>query len=842
VIAPAAAAFVAGAWLLQQQADLPAAQALLALAFAAVLAAAVAWALVRRSPRADAQASAAMPRAAQILVVGAALALGFAYAGGRAHLRLADALAFADEGRDVVVVGVIDSLPAQLERGQRFEFKVERVETDGVRVPARLALAWYGAGASVLPAERWRFTVRLRRPHGNFNPGGFDLEAWMLERGLRASGYVRTGGSSEPPRRLAAQVADAGANVDRARYRLRAALQQHLAGERYGGVLIALVLGDQRAIAESDWQLFKATGIAHLVSISGLHVTMIAALLALAAAAAWRRSARLLRLAPVQSAAALAGMTAAFAYCLLAGWGVPAQRTFFMLAVVALAMLARLPLAPALTLALAAAVVTLLDPWASSAPGFWLSFGAVAAIFLAMRGREAPSGWRRRLAVATHVQLAVTVALVPLTIALFQHVSLVSPLANALAIPVVSLAVTPLALLGALFVLLPAPLDALAVVCLGLGHLLFAWLAAALHWAAGYAWAAVSLPAPPPWALVFAAAGVLWLLAPRGWSLRWLGAVWLLPLAVWPPARPASGELWVTALDVGQGAAVLLETRERVLLYDTGPRYGSQADAGGRVILPYLRWRGIERLDLIVVSHLDSDHSGGAASLLQALPRTPVATSIDPAHPMLGAAGSISRCAAGEQIAPAADGLELRFLHPPLADYERRRPSNAMSCVLLARFGEHRILLAGDIDAQQEAELLARAPLPALTLLAAPHHGSRHSSSPALIAAAQPRWVLFQAGYRNRFGHPDPQVLARYAAAGAVALRSDHHGALQWRLRADGARQGPPRASRQVDRRYWHNQPARAAFDSQRPADRLPEAADLDAAPPPADPPFALGP
>ena len=819
MIAPVAAAFVAGAWLLQQQADLPAAAALLALAGAAALAAGAAWAQARRSPGAT-------PRAALVAAVGAALALGFAYAGGRAHLRLADALAFADEGRDVVVVGVIDSLPAQVDRGQRFEFAVERAETDGVRVPARLALSWYGAAAAVLPAERWRFTVRLRRPHGNFNPGGFDLEGWMLERGLRASGYVRTA-AAEPPQRLAAQVADAGASVDRARHRLRAALQQQLAGERYGGVLIALVLGDQRAIAESDWQLFKATGIAHLVSISGLHVTMIAALLALAVAAAWRRSARLLRLAPVQSAAALAGMTAAFAYCLLAGWGVPAQRTFFMLAVVALAMLARLPLAPALTLALAAAVVTVLDPWASSAPGFWLSFGAVAAIFLAMRGREAPSGWRQRLAVATHVQLAVTVALVPLTIALFQQVSLVSPLANAVAIPVVSLAVTPLALLGALFVLLPAPLDALALVPLTLGHLLFAWLASALQWAAGFSWAAVSLPAPPPWALVFAAAGVLWLLAPRGWPLRWLGAVWLLPLAVWPPARPAPGELWVTALDVGQGAAVLLETRERRVLYDTGPRYGGQADAGGRVILPYLRWRGIDRLDLIVVSHLDSDHSGGAATLLRALPDTPVATSIDAGQPMLSEAGSVARCAAGESLAAAGDALDLRFLHPAIADYERRRPSNAMSCVLLARFGEQWILLAGDIDARQEAELLARAPLPALTLLAAPHHGSRHSSSPALVAAAQPRWVLFQAGYRNRFRHPDPQVVEAYRAAGARLARSDHHGAVQWRLRLDGA---PPEvfSARQQLRRYWHNQPLMQAGES--------DAAD------PTESPFALQP
>lgn len=803
----ALACFVAGAWVLQQQSELPSAAALaLLLIGAAVAALAVArWSAAGHAARWGRRA----------LLIAVAVALGFAWAGWRAELRMADALDLTDEGRDIVVTGIIDSLPAQLDRGQRFEFAVESVESKGVRVPQRLALSWYGQDAAVVPAERWRFTVRLRRPHGSVNPGGFDLESWMLERNLRASGYVREGNAkTAPPQRLAASVADAGAWVDRVRHHLRLAMQQRLAGERYGGVLVALVLGDQRAIAEADWLMFNATGIGHLVSISGLHITMIAGLAAWLASFLWRRSGRLMARAPAQTAAAVAGMLAAFAYCLLAGWAVPAQRTFFMLAVVAAALLLRLRLAPSLTLALAAAVVTLLDPWSSAAPGFWLSFGAVAAILFALHGQlREPIGWRARLAAAAQVQAAVTIALVPLTIMLFQQVSLVSPLANALAIPVVSIVVTPLALVGAALAVLPAPLDALASLPLWAGQALFALLADLLHGMAGWRWASLALPAPPPWTLPFALAGVLWLLMPRGWPLRWLGLIGLLPLLLWPPARPADDELWVTAIDIGQGSAVLVETRAARLLVDTGPRYNAQADAGGRVILPHLRWRGIDRLDALVVTHLDSDHSGGVVSLLRAMPGTPVITSINPVHPMLRQAGAVQRCAAG--VASDYGELRLTVLHPTAADYAARRSTNAMSCVLLLEFRGFRVLLTGDIPAREEGLMVARGAIGKLTLMSAPHHGSKHSSSAALLAAAPAAEVLVQAGYRNRFGHPDPSVLTRYAQARIPVARSDWGGALQWRMKAGAQPLVTRSAARESMRRYWFNrsgapQPAHA--------------------------------
>jgi competence protein ComEC len=798
-------AFVAGAFLLQQQAALPPPVALIALLVVAPCSAWLGWRLLP---------SALARRALALLAAGA---IGFAYAGLWAQVRLSDALAFAHEGKDVRVVGVVASLPAQLERGQRFEFEVEQVQGEAkgagknaVHVPRRLSLAWYGADVRLRPAERWEFTVRLRRPHGAMNPGGFDLEAWMLERDLRATGYVRDGQLEMAPRRLAERVWQAGPLVDRARDVLRERMQQQLAGTRYGGVLIALVLGDQRAIAEEDWLLFNRTGISHLVSISGLHITMIAGLAAVLASALWRRSRRLLALAPAQTVAAVAGMLAALAYCLLAGWGVPAQRTFFMLATVAVALLSRLAVRPSLTLAAAAAVVTLLDPWAVLAPGFWLSFGAVAAILyaLASRLRAGPASWHSTLAQASQVQLAVTIALVPLTVLLFQQVSLVSPLANAVAIPLVSLVVTPLALLGGFLLLLPEPLATLAVPALAIAHWLFALLAQGLAWVGGFAWASVALPAPPWWTVPLALAGVAWLLAPPGWPARWVGALWLLPMLLWPAQRPALNELWVTALDVGQGAAVLIESGDQVILYDTGPRYSAQSDAGGRIIAPYLRWRGISAIDLLIVSHLDSDHSGGAASLLRSLPVRQVLTSMDPAHPAFAGA-RVERCVAGQAL--RLSPLQIDVLHPLPADYAQKKGTNAMSCVVAIEAAGRRVLLTGDLPAREEAELVARSGRSLrATLAMAPHHGSRSSSSEALVRAIGADAVLVQAGYRNRFGHPDAAVVARYEAAGGRVLRTDQGGALQWRLRADGRdRLG---AWREQGRRYWHNQPGAAGL------------------------------
>jgi competence protein ComEC len=825
-VPPVLAAFVAGDLVLQQFASLPPAGALCAAALAGLALCGLALQLRRRWPG-------RCQRRVTALACAASLLIGFACTGGRAALRLADALDPADEGRDVRVQGVVDSLPAQFEGGTRFTARIERVlgvpgGGAAFAVPGRVALSWYGAPAAaaaaeatpatpvppptVLPAQRWEWTVRLHRPQGTVNPAGFDAEAWLFEQDIRAQGTVRGGARDAPPRLLAPWVWRFDPLVDRARAALRDRLAQLLQGRRHASVIIALVMGDQSAIPEQDWALYNRTGISHLVSISGLHITMIAALAALLAGAAWRCSPRLLRLASVPVVRAAAAIAGGLAYCLLAGWGVPAQRTLLMLSVVALGQCARARLGSAAILAWAAALVCLWDPWAVLASGFWLSFGAVACIFLACSGRlPPPPGWRSGLREGLRVQAAITVGQVPLTLAIFGQVSLVAPLANALAIPVVSYLVAPLALLGAGLAVCGPLLAPVAGGLLAGAETLFGWLGLFLQWLTVPGWSWFALPLPPLWSLAVAAAGCAWLLAPAGWPLRGLGLCGLLPLFVWPVPRPAGGELWVSALDVGQGMCIVLESSDRVVVFDAGPRYSPEADAGSRVLVPYLRARGLRRVDVLVVSHPDIDHAGGALSLLRSLPVGRVWSSVEPGHRLLGPAQDVTRCEDGQRLVLGA--LTLEMLHPPAALYAQARAgTNARSCVVLATLGAQRVLLTGDVPARQEAQLLARAAAAGrklqVALLVAPHHGSHSSSSAALIAATAPRWVSMQLGYRNHYGHPHAEVLQRYRDQGVAIERSDEQGAVQWRLAATGA---TVERWRRDHARYWNNQPAAAA-------------------------------
>ena len=820
------AAFVAGDLLVQQLAALPPAQVLILVTLLAVVLAAMAvrlWSHPRQASHG----------AATVFAGAACLFLGLATTGERAAVRLADALAFADEGRDVRVEAVVASLPSVFDGGTRFTAQIERVlpadaGTVVFEVPQRVALAWYVGNAMqsvaqtpvIRPAQRWELTIRLHRPHGPVNPAGFDAEAWMFEQDIRAQGTVRTGAHDVAPRLLEDCVWQFNPLVDRARAGLRDHLQQLLQGRRYASVITALVMGDQSGIGEDDWSLFNRTGISHLVSISGLHITMIAALAAVLAAAAWRRSPGLLRMATVPVVRAVAAIGGGLAYCLLAGWGVPAQRTLLMLSVVALAQCGRARLGAATVLSGAGALVCLWDPWAVLAAGFWLSFGAVACIFLVSGGALAPlPGWRTALREGARVQAAITVGQVPLTLAIFGQISLVAPLANAVAIPVVSYLVAPLALIGAALAACGDATAGAARVLLAAAETSFGALAHLLQWLTTPQWSWVAMPLPPTWALAVAAAGCAWLLAPRGWPMRWLGIAGLLPLFVWPVTRPAAGELWVSALDVGQGMAIVLETADRVVLFDTGPRYSADADAGSRVIVPYLRARGLQHVDALIISHPDIDHAGGARSLMRTLAIDRVWTSIPPDHRLLGVAAPLVRCEAGQRLVLGA--LSLEMLHPDAPLYEDTRAStNARSCVVLVQMGEYRVLLTGDIPERQEKQMLERTRTRGqdlrVALIVAPHHGSHSSSSEALIAATAPQWVSMQLGYRNHYGHPHAAVVARYRAHDVAVIRSDERGAVQWRFSADRT---AVECWRQDHARYWFNQPAAAAADPSSPCD-----------------------
>ena len=750
---------------------------------------------------------------AQTVMVLAAVLAGILWASWRAELRLADALPAALEGSDVLVVGTIASLPDRIAQGQRFEFKVESVGTPGAQVPARISLGWYaGYGAvpgaampQVRPGERWQLRVRLRKPHGNANPYGFDYEGWLLEQGVRATGYVRPEHATN--QRLAAFVWDAGHVIERVREALRDRIEAALPGAPYAGVIVALVMGDQRGIDQREWQVFSRTGISHLVSISGLHVTMLAGAGASLVFVLWRAWVRRRGVMPAgvtaQRAAALTGALVALVYCLLAGMGVPAQRTLIMLSVVAGALCLGRPVAASRVLALALFVVVWIDPWAVLAAGFWLSFGAVALIFYVTAGRisvHAESGVVQRslagLLVACRVQWAMTVGLVPLSLLLFHQLSLVSPLANALAIPLVSLVVTPLALLGALVPGLAGDL------VLRLAHGVMALLAGVLDVLSAWPWATWPAPVAPVWSVALGLLGVAWGLAPRGWPLRGLGALAMLPALLWPVDRPAEGRLRLSVFDVGQGTAVLIETRQHRYLYDSGPAYSPETDAGSRVLLPYLRARGIGALDGLIISHRDNDHSGGALSILQSMPVAWLASSLRADEPIVRQARRALRCDAGQVW--QSGGFEFAFLHPTGASHQdlHLKP-NARSCVLrIRRPGVPGVLLTGDIEKAQEAELLARLGSQALQsdVLLVPHHGSMTSSSEVFLDAVQPGLAVVQAGYLNRFGHPRAAILDRYDERKVAVLRTDHDGAITLQLSATGME---VQAWRRQQVRYW---------------------------------------
>lgn len=729
------------------------------------------------------------------------LGAGFFWAAFFAHWRLADALPLEWEGRDIQLIGVVASLPQNNDRSVRFRFDVEQVLTTGAAVPRRISLSRYKNHAvdeneTVTPqinaGERWQLTVRLKRPHSNANPHGFNYEAWALERNIRATGYVR---QSEENFRLTPMVNQPGYWIERTRQKIQQRYSKILSDHSYAGILITLATGNQHAISREQWQIFTRTGTNHLMAISGLHITMVSSMVFAIVYWLWRWIPHLALRLPARRVAAIAGLTIALGYTFLSGFAIPAQRAFCMLAVVAIAIWQGRPISATMVLAWALLLVVILDPWATLSPGFWLSFGAIAIIMLITVGRIGQMHW---LTGWVRVQWAITLGLIPLLLAMFQQISLVSPVANAVAIPLVSFAVVPLTLLATVPLfdfLLP-----LAHAILGVGMMILQWLndAPQIVW---------QQHAPPAWTMAVALAGIIWTLLPGGLLLgffagfpaRWLGLVAMLPMFLILPPRPAAGELWLTVLDVGQGLAIVARTEHHTLLYDTGPRFG-QSDSGSRIVVPFLRGNGIRQLDAMMVSHADSDHSGGALSVLSGIPVMWLISSLHFDHPIQQAAANKRPCQDGH--AWQWDGVYFELLHPPIESYDNpHRKANATSCVLKITTGHGSVLLPGDIDRKAEYALLDRAAkmLPA-TVLIAPHHGSNTSSTAAFIHQVNPELTIFTVGYRNRFDHPRNEVVARYQSLGSDLLRSNTDGAIFLRFTADGLLVD---TWRRMQRRYW---------------------------------------
>lgn len=732
------------------------------------------------------------------LAVVIAVATGVTWSAWRAELRLADALRGELEGVDLVLQGRIASLPQMQDQGWRFVFEPD---AGAVGVPSRVLLSWrartdaHGAvPAMPQPGERWSFGVRLRRPHGFVNPGGFDYEAWLLERGIRATGYVRS-----PAIRLDVQPATQMQRVHRLRATVRERLLSAAPVDGYAGLIVALAVGDQGGISGDDWDVFRRTGVGHLVSISGLHVALVGLLCGGVLSMLWRRMPALALRVPAQKAGACGALVGASAYALLAGLGIPVVRAWLMLAVAVWVLFSGRAVAPSRVLAIALLAVLVADPWAVLSAGFWLSFGAVTIILASVGGRvRMRAGWRG----AVRVQLLISVALIPLLLAQFQSFPLLSPVANLVAIPLVSFVITPLVLLS-----LPWPNAVLLVPADAAAGLMME----ALRWLAAWEQFVWEQASPPPWLLAGGLVAVALLLLPRATPGRLATPALLGALLAWQPARPLAGGFEVQVLDVGQGLAVHVRTRTHDLLFDSGPPYGREADAGSRVIVPYLRAAGTRVIDRLVLSHGDVDHVGGAASVLRGLPVGEVlAGQPEASADWMGGdrwqSGAIElrHCA---DVAPWNwDGVRFEMLHPQSGLPRGSDHDNDASCVLRVSGPSGALLLTGDISSAAEAALLARLPVAALEseVVVSAHHGSRSSSSPAFVDATLPAHVVHSAGYRNAFGHPHPLVWARWAEAGARNWRTDAQGAIGIVFAADADEGVTVLGARTRVPRYWH--------------------------------------
>jgi competence protein ComEC len=798
-------AFVAGVWLLQQQSNLPSLSLLFWLVASVCLFIFVLSKFTQFPPQ--------LKRLMMLLTVGL---FGFFYAASFATFRLSDELPKAWEQKNIEVEGVVSSMAEHNAYGERFRFDVERVITSTAleqTVPKHITLNSYQKNTwrstatidsanllspSIFKAgQRWRFTVRLKRPHTTYNPNGYDFEAWALAQNIRGMGYIR---NQNDMNKLADFVWRPRYMIEYCREKVSERITQALANQPYAGVIRALVVGDHSQISANEWDVYLRTGTNHLMSISGLHITMLAGLAFSLIAFCWRRFPRLVLIIPTRKAAVIGSVFVALLYACLAGLSVPTQRTLMMLTTFAVALLLnkRVPMSSVLTVALL--LVVLLDPWAVIAPGFWLSFSAVAFIAYTVVNRLKIRHW---LIAAVNTQWSVTLGLLPFLILMFGQASVISPVANELAIPIISLLVVPLAIIGALL-----PFD---FVLHGAQQILEVCMIG-LNWLASSPIATWQQVAPPTWTIALSILGVLWLMLPRGFPQRWLGGLLVLPMLLASPTQLAQGEMQVTVLDVGQGLSVAIKTATHSMVYDAGRKYNDENDAGSQIILPYLRSQGIKHLDAMVISHDDSDHSGGAASLLAQMPIGWVASS----YMMLNGENFMAKQSTPKQSTPKQfkcyagqqwvwDLVKFEVLYPQLPSYQDADiEDNNRSCVIkvTSRFGS--LLLTGDIEAQAEQILLeSKAEKLKTDVMIAPHHGSKTSSIEAFIQATAAKQVIFTVGYLNRFKHPKPEIINRYETNAATLYRSDHDGALI----VDFMRESPLQinALRTVRRRYWHD-------------------------------------
>jgi competence protein ComEC len=727
------------------------------------------------------------PRYRQYLKLFIMLAIGCAWGLGYAAYEFSWSIPENLEGKHVTVTGYIATIPNVSLYGTTFLFAATEFRANEKKqaIHSLLHLTWHRDANGLKVGDKWQLIVRLKKVHGTLNPGGFDYEAWAFQEGIRANGYV-----IEHVEQTKLPTPGYHYLLGSIRQYLKLKIAENLPVTHTSPWITALSIGERQGIPASDWEVLRNTGTNHLMAIAGLHIGFMAAFAHFIVVWLWRRMPYLTLKLPATHAGAVAALCIASIYSALAGFSIPTQRACIMLMLFLSSLLLRRKLAAWQVWSFALFVVLLLNPASVLTDSFWLSFGSVALIIYGVSGRLSPSGlwwkWGR-------IQWVIAVGLIPLSIGLFQQCSFVSFAANSIAIPWVGFLVVPLCLLGCFLFLFSASAGGAV---LGLADKILSVLWAILEWFShlpGMVWYHVI---PHLWILIVAVTGIVLLLLPRGFPGRYLGVIGLLPLILYQPLAPPLGEMRLTILDVGQGLSAVVQTHKHTLVFDAGPRSGPGFDMGESVVMPFLRLTAAKQVDMLVISHGDNDHSGGAEAVLRQLPVLLLKTSVPalfPSHPA-------TYCLQGEKW--EWDGIQFEFLYPT---QKMLGLNNDSSCVLRITAHDKHVLLTGDIEKSAERELVKNMKTHlAADILVAPHHGSKTSAVNEFLAAVHPHYVLFPIGYRNRYHFPHISVVEKYRAMGVGQYDTATGGAIALMLSGDNQLSSPV-LYRVLHHHYWNS-------------------------------------
>ncbi len=710
---------------------------------------------------------------------------GFVWAFVVANAKIVDRLDSALEGKDIQIEGVVISIPEPFQYGTRFLFRVNSINDEAIKseVPEKIKLSWYRGYSTIRAGQKWNLEVRLKKPNGMLNPGGFDYEGWLFRKGIGAVGYVR---KSEYNRMLGDEPGLFAA-LSRFRQGLAEQIETALAEQDSMGIVQALAIGARKNITVEQWEMLRKTGTAHLVAISGLHIGLVAGLLFFTVR--WLLSVvGVVRVAPFQ-VAALVSICGAAIYAALAGFSLPTQRALVMVIVIMLALMLKRASSPSRVLSTALLVVTFLDPLAVNSASFWLSFCAVALIVYLSAGRiRKADGLLKK----QRIHFVLALGLAPLLLFFFQQVSIVAPIANVIAVPVVGLIVVPIILLALLF----SPfMTGVSAFLLKIAGQCLDGLTVFLQGLSQFPLADWSLANPSLLATVLAMFGTVVLFSPRGFPARGLGVMMLLPLLFVRQPTIARGDFTMTLLDVGQGLSVVVQTAEHLLVFDTGARYGDRFNMGEMVVAPFIKSAGYSKIDKLLISHGDIDHRGGAKAVASHFSVGELISG----EPELFDWIESSKCIEGQSW--RWDDVTFRMLNPVP---DSSLSGNNRSCVLQISSLTGSVLLTGDIEKQTEKRLV-RIYGDSLQsdVVIVPHHGSKTSSSLNFIDAVKPDYALFPVGYRNRFDFPAKLIVSRYQERGVIMMDTANHGAITLRFkRSDGVMR--PESFRLQAGHYWN--------------------------------------